>query len=750
MNNKSVDIIIPIYNAADDLELCLESIYKHTDLERNRLVLINDNSPDPRIKEILGKQTGKNIIVIHNEKNQGFSANINLGMAQSEENDVILLNSDTVVTERWVEKMAQCANSDTIIGIVCPLSNNATICSVPDSYENLDISLDEINYYAEVTEKSSAKKYPRITVANGFCMYIKREVIKSVGEFDSETFGVGYGEENDYCYRANQLGYFCVMCDDTFIYHSGTKSFVSNDKKNLIEKHEKILWERYPIQSNETHIEMLSKPNEMINDSFKRCFNILNSKKNLLYVLQSDFKKEARDNVGGTQFHVKNLMDCMRGINNVIVAARNGDKLNVTLYTENNEFAWTYYIGHANAYQQFSSIKMAQLWGNILDSFCIDCVHVHHLKGLTYDVVYESKKRNIPVVFTCHDYYVISPSYNLLDENNRVIDTSVTNDKVWNDTLNRRLGISEKFNYITIWKAKNQELLNLCERIIVPNVTCKELIGNYYDNCKGKIEVIEHGYDRDMIDAKSQKKNKKRLQVAFIGGISEEKGASEIVKLIKGIDSEEVEWHIFGLIGTTDLLKLHRKNLTKHGVYEVGQLKHLLDESGIDLVCLFSICPETYSYTLSEAVICGRPVIVTNLGALGERVSRLNCGWTVNVENIFDEVHSLIKDIIHNKELLNEKRKVSPNAIRSLDDMKKDYIRLYDNLSYTTQHKKINAEFLYSGIEHNDPLASCGLKTEQLEVLNSLTYKMVCNLRRIPIPFKVQLWQILHRLGNNN
>ena len=87
---KSVDIIIPIYNAYEDLVICLDSIYKNTDLNKNRLILINDNSPDPRIKEILDKQIKKNVIVIHNEVNKGFSNNINIGMSQSDDNDVLI------------------------------------------------------------------------------------------------------------------------------------------------------------------------------------------------------------------------------------------------------------------------------------------------------------------------------------------------------------------------------------------------------------------------------------------------------------------------------------------------------------------------------------------------------------------------------------------------------------------------------------------------------------------------------------
>ena len=88
-----VDIIIPIYNAYDDLCKCLQSVYQYTDLVKNRLILINDNSSDTRIEPYLNSQTKENIIIIHNNENKGFSNNINLGMDQSKERDVILLNS---------------------------------------------------------------------------------------------------------------------------------------------------------------------------------------------------------------------------------------------------------------------------------------------------------------------------------------------------------------------------------------------------------------------------------------------------------------------------------------------------------------------------------------------------------------------------------------------------------------------------------------------------------------------------------
>lgn len=260
-----VDIIIPIYNAFEKLQRCLQSVYANTDLTENRLILIDDKSSDKRVEPYLDSQISDNIMVIHNDTNKGFSNNINLGMKQSEDRDVILLNSDTVVTQHWVEKIVKCAYSDNSIGTVTPLSNNATICSVPRFCEEntLPEGID-IDQMAAIVEKCSLRKYPRITVANGFCMYIKREVINTIGHFDAETFGKGYGEENDFCNRAEQMGYIHVMCDDTYIYHSGTQSFTSEEKMIYIKEHERILYERYPKQMRKNAIYCKINPNRWV------------------------------------------------------------------------------------------------------------------------------------------------------------------------------------------------------------------------------------------------------------------------------------------------------------------------------------------------------------------------------------------------------------------------------------------------------------------------------------------------------
>ena len=104
----------------------------------------------------------KNIVLLDNEENLGFVGTVNKGMQYSK-NDVILLNSDTEVTKNWIEKIQECAYSNEYIATVTPLTNNGTICSVPnfgiDNELPSNMTLDE---YAEMIEKTSLKLYLEI------------------------------------------------------------------------------------------------------------------------------------------------------------------------------------------------------------------------------------------------------------------------------------------------------------------------------------------------------------------------------------------------------------------------------------------------------------------------------------------------------------------------------------------------------------------------------------------------------------
>ena len=219
---STVDVIVPVYGAAEELRGCLASIERETDLTRHRIILVVDGPQDAEVEAIVASSPHR---VLRNEQRGGFVAAVNLGMRESTA-DVVLLNSDTIVIPRWLEKLIDAAYSSGDIGTVTPLSNHATLCSVPRGFEEnlLPAGFDAASF-AALVEGVSERRYPRIPTGVGVCLYIRRAVLDDIGPFDATQFGLGYGEENDFCLRALARGWLHVADDATFIYHAGHRSF---------------------------------------------------------------------------------------------------------------------------------------------------------------------------------------------------------------------------------------------------------------------------------------------------------------------------------------------------------------------------------------------------------------------------------------------------------------------------------------------------------------------------------------------
>lgn len=219
------EIIIPVYNAAQELSDCLERLRETTPAD-TRVTLVDDGSTDERIGEIfrsLSKRGERRWQLVRNPRNLGYVRTVNRAMAASHD-DVILLNSDTLPTPDWYERILACADSDRRIATATPFSNNAEICSFPEFCKNNPVPEDP-DAIARAMRQAGEPEYPDIPTGVGFCLFIRRGALKKLGLFD-ERFGRGYGEENDFCMRAHKAGWRNVLCDDAYVVHLGGRSFV--------------------------------------------------------------------------------------------------------------------------------------------------------------------------------------------------------------------------------------------------------------------------------------------------------------------------------------------------------------------------------------------------------------------------------------------------------------------------------------------------------------------------------------------
>lgn len=238
-HTQSVDIVICVHNAYEDVKRCIESVFEFTE-PPYRLILIDDGSSAQTRDYLQQIATGcPGILLDRKEQGTGYTFAANRGLRMSSADWVVLLNSDTIVSTGWIDQMIACARSDPKIGVVGPLSNTASWQSVPKVFDAdgdwAHNQLPEgwsVQKTASVIRQDSARIYPQVPLLNGFCLMISRTCLQKVGYLDEETFGRGFAEEDDFNLRAGKLGFKLAVADDTYIFHAQSKSYT--DEKRLM------------------------------------------------------------------------------------------------------------------------------------------------------------------------------------------------------------------------------------------------------------------------------------------------------------------------------------------------------------------------------------------------------------------------------------------------------------------------------------------------------------------------------------
>ena len=88
--------------------------------------------------------------------------------------------------------------------------------------------------------------HPRIPVAIGHCVLIRRSALDLVGAFDL-AFSPGYGEEVDFSLRCAERGLVHVVADDVLVLHHGGASFGGGGKRTQGQHdHDVLVNNRYP------------------------------------------------------------------------------------------------------------------------------------------------------------------------------------------------------------------------------------------------------------------------------------------------------------------------------------------------------------------------------------------------------------------------------------------------------------------------------------------------------------------------
>jgi FkbM family methyltransferase len=636
-----VDIVIPCYKDYQVTLACLHSVLSSQNNTACEIVVIDDASPEPQLKQALQELAEKELItLLKHPENLGFIVSANEGMALHTDRHTLLLNSDTIVFHGWLDRLIRHLHADETCGTVTPLSNNATICSYPvterDNQAPLEISFPELD--ALTGHINRGKSIP-IPTGVGFCMLIRRACVEQIGLFDEALFGKGYGEENDFCMRAASRGWKHLLAADVFVRHAGEKSFGKEAlrfKESAFEKISRLHPSYLPIV--ERHC---------VEDPARRIRRNLDLAR-LRIVLGSSSKPVllvGHNRGGGIERHLKEAAAHFVAIGSPVITLRPHSQKSVCVVA-------------LNVPQQLHLpnlvFDLSTEFGELLETLGCDLkignIHVHSFVDQHPEIprllALAARLLKVPYIFTVHDYLPICPKVNMLDENYLPCSGS----ELWRcqacmDKDSLTTGRIE----IAKWREAYATFMAGADRIIAPSEDTAHRIVLEYPGCMEKVIIAPHPetiIPVTPIQSQSRREGEP-LRVAIIGAIGPHKGS--LILESCAADSQKRNLPLqFLVVGYTD----RDESLQAHGVIITGRYKDedifgLLSSLGCHVAFLPSPWPETYCYTLSLACLAGLYPVVFDHGAPAERIAKWRFGYRlpINLLQNYAEINNRLLTI---------------------------------------------------------------------------------------------------------
>ena len=252
--NMQLSVIIVNYNVKNLLRDCLLSVQKAAHSIDTEIIVVDNTSNDGSVEML--KAEFKDVKLIANTQNLGFSKANNQGIAQAQGKYILLLNPDTLINKNTFEdclNFSKQTNNCGGIGVQMLDANNQFLKESKRGFPTPWASLCRLSFLNKLFPNSallngyylghlSNDENHQVEVLAGAFIWIKKSIIDEIGGLD-ETYFM-YGEDIDFSYRIQQAGYHNYFLGTVTILHYKGES---TDKYSF--KHIKYFYDAMKIFS---------------------------------------------------------------------------------------------------------------------------------------------------------------------------------------------------------------------------------------------------------------------------------------------------------------------------------------------------------------------------------------------------------------------------------------------------------------------------------------------------------------------
>jgi GT2 family glycosyltransferase len=248
-------IVVPCCGQLEYTKLCVPSLLKHT-RQPFELIFLDIGSLDGTAEYLAGLAAAAPIRVemVRTATDLGIGDAVQDALRLARGEFVVLLNNDALVTDGWLNQLTGLAQMTPAIGLVGPMSNYAappqlvekvpyrivgsgrwavgsgtTVGSGQGAVDSRQrgggiVDVGAVDAFARQWREEHKGKWVEAERLGGFCLLIKREVLKRIGHL-REAGDLALFDTDLLCQKARQAGFTLACCKDLFVHHFGTRTF---------------------------------------------------------------------------------------------------------------------------------------------------------------------------------------------------------------------------------------------------------------------------------------------------------------------------------------------------------------------------------------------------------------------------------------------------------------------------------------------------------------------------------------------